>query len=82
VKVFVTGADGFVGRWLIRRLLDDGRDVSGAVRASQPVSPGGGGDLTPEERAAVRWVPLELTDQESVRRCWSRRTTRWCISRR
>src|SRR5207245_1988059 len=69
VKVFVTGADGFVGRWLIRRLLDDGRDVSGAVRASQPVSPGGGGDLTPEERAAVRWVPLELTDQESVRRC-------------
>src|SRR5439155_611678 len=42
VKVFVTGADGFVGRWLIRRLLDDGRDVSGAVRASQPVSPGGG----------------------------------------
>ena len=69
MKVFVTGADGFVGRWLIRRLLDDGRDVAGAVRASQPVSPGGGGDLTPEERAAVRWVPLELTDQESVRRC-------------
>src|SRR5437867_8533061 len=26
-------------------------------------------DLAPEERAAVRWVPLELTDDESVRAC-------------
>jgi len=69
VKVLVTGADGFVGRWLIRRLLDDGREVYGAVRPSQPVPAGGGGDLAPEERAAVRWVPLELTDDASVRAC-------------
>ena len=68
MKVFVTGADGFVGRWLIRRLLDDGRDVYGAVRPSQPVPPSAG-DLAPEERDAVRWLPLELTDQESVRKC-------------
>jgi GDP-4-dehydro-6-deoxy-D-mannose reductase len=69
VKVLVTGADGFVGRWLIRRLLDDGREVCGAVRPVQSPPAGGGLDLTPEERNAVRWAPLELSDQESVRKC-------------
>lgn len=66
MKVLVTGADGFVGRWLVRRLLADGREVSAAVK------PGAGAAesaFTPEERAAVRWLPLELTDTESVRRC-------------
>jgi GDP-4-dehydro-6-deoxy-D-mannose reductase len=68
VKVLVTGADGFVGRWLVRRLLTDGREVYGAVRPGQsaaPVAPAA--DLTPEERGAVRWLPLELTDAQSVR---------------
>src|SRR2546427_5399649 len=69
VEVLVTGECGFYGRWQIRRLLDDGREVDGAVRPSQPVPAGGGGDLAPEERAAVRWVPLELTDDASVRAC-------------
>ena len=70
MKVLVTGADGFVGRWLIRRLLADGREVYGAVRPGQspvPVAPAA--DLTPEEHAQVRWLPLELTDAESVRAC-------------
>src|SRR5438270_827485 len=65
----VTDADGFVGRWLVRRLLADGREVYGAVRPGQsppPVAPAA--DLTPAERDAVRWLPLELTDAESVRR--------------
>ena len=66
MKVLVTGADGFVGRWLIRRLLDDGREVYGAVRPSEPQREDG---LTPEERARVRWLPLEITDSESVRQC-------------
>src|SRR3989442_8693824 len=66
VKVLVTGADGFVGRWLIRRLLDDGREVYGAVRPSEPQREDG---LTAHERAQVRWLPLEITDNESVRRC-------------
>ena len=35
MKVLVTGADGFVGRWLVRRLLADGREVYGAVRPGQ-----------------------------------------------
>lgn len=68
MKVLVTGADGFVGRWLVRRLLDDGREVYAAVR---PVRGGAHADdgLTPEERAAVRWLPLELLDADSVRKC-------------
>ena len=66
MKVLVTGADGFVGRWLVRRLLDDGREVSGAVRPAGEDRENG---LTAEEHAAVRWLPLELTDSESVRKC-------------
>src|SRR5207245_5789342 len=69
VRVLVTGADGFVGRWLVRRLLDDGREVFGAARPGQAEPPAPvGWDLTPDERDAVRWLPLELTDQASVRR--------------
>ena len=66
MKVLVTGADGFVGRWLIRRLLDDGREVYGAVRPADPPRDDG---LTAEERARVRWLPLEINDAESVRCC-------------
>lgn len=69
MKVLVTGADGFVGRWLVRRLLDDGREVYAAVR---PTGAHAGPDgLTEEERAAVRWLPLEVTDEASVRACVS-----------
>ncbi|HYK82967.1 MAG TPA: NAD-dependent epimerase/dehydratase family protein [Gemmatimonadales bacterium] len=67
MSVLVTGADGFVGRWLVRRLLADGREVVGAVRPAQ--SPAvTGGELTPAERDLVRWLPLELTDPASVAR--------------
>ena len=66
MKVLVTGADGFVGRWVIRRLLDDGREVYGAVRPSEPPRDDG---LTADERANVRWLPLEITDSDSVQRC-------------
>ncbi|MGH7700548.1 MAG: GDP-mannose 4,6-dehydratase [Gemmatimonadales bacterium] len=66
MKVLVTGADGFVGRWMVRRLLDDGREVYAAVR---PTASGSHPDdgLTTEERAAVRWLPLELAEGDSVR---------------
>src|SRR5439155_733223 len=58
------------GRWVVRRLLADGREVYGAVRPGQsPAAVGPAGDLTPDEHAAVRWLPLELTDAESVRAC-------------
>jgi GDP-4-dehydro-6-deoxy-D-mannose reductase len=63
MQVLVTGADGFVGRSMLRRLLGEGHRVHGAVRP-------GAGDvvgLTAAERAAVEWVPLELEDTASVR---------------
>jgi len=69
MQVLVTGADGFVGRSLVRRLLDDGREVTGAVR---PGAAPGVDAFTPEERAAVRWVPLELADAASVSTCVDR----------
>ena len=71
MKVLVTGADGFVGRSLVRRLLADGRDVFGAVRPAPAAggSAAGADALTPAEHTAVRWLPLELTDDASVRRC-------------
>ncbi len=70
MKVLVTGADGFVGRCLLRRLLADGREVYGAVRPGQSPAPvPAAADLTAAERNAVRWLPLELTDADSVRTC-------------
>ena len=64
MRVLVTGADGFVGRCLVRRLLDDGREVYAAIRPQAgPVQDG----FSDVERAAVRWLPLELTDADSVR---------------
>ena len=68
MKVLVTGADGFVGRWLVRRLLADGRDVFAAVRPATSAAHADDG-LTDAERAAVRWLPLELLDADSIRQC-------------
>ena len=64
MNVLVTGADGFVGRWLLRRLLDDGREVTAAVR---PTDPPAGRAFSEAERRAVRWRSLELMDADSVR---------------
>src|SRR3989441_4361681 len=53
VKVLVTGADGFVGRWMVRRLIDDGREVYAAVRPAAPAGPPAGpAELSAAERAA------------------------------
>ncbi len=39
MKALVTGADGFVGRWLVKALLDQGMDVVALTRRSrEPVS--------------------------------------------
>lgn len=66
MRVLVTGADGFVGRWLVRRLLADGRDVFAAVRPATSAAHADDG-LTDAEREAVRWLPLELLDADSIR---------------
>ena len=57
MKVLVTGADGFVGRFLVRRLLAEGHQVVGAVRQGRPH--GDAGFSEPELHAVV-WTALEL----------------------
>lgn len=56
MKVLVTGANGFVGRRLTRRLADGGHDVTAAF------GPGTG----PPEGTGTRWVELDVRRPESV----------------
>jgi GDP-4-dehydro-6-deoxy-D-mannose reductase len=61
VKVLVTGADGFVGRYLVERLIREGHQVIAGCRPSgEPVR---AWDASP----GVQVVPLELTEPVSVR---------------
>jgi len=60
VTVLVTGADGFVGRWVVRALVAAGHAVVAAA---------GPGATPPADLAAlggVRWVSLDLRDPVSV----------------
>ena len=63
MKVLVTGADGFVGSLLVKRLQEQGHDVFAAVRPEM---------ATPEELARreslgdTPTVALELLDPDSV----------------
>jgi len=59
MKVLVTGADGFVGRYLVRRLARDGHRIIAACRPHGPPVEWAGADVTV--------VPLELTDDRTVR---------------
>lgn len=65
MKVLVTGADGFVGSWLTRRLAADSHVVVGTFRPGEDHR---AARFTAAERDQVTWVPLELADDESVRR--------------
>ena len=62
MKVLVTGADGFVGGWLVRRLLAGRHEVTGTYREGAPPSR----VLSAAEREAVPWRALELRDPASV----------------
>lgn len=62
MRVLLTGADGFVGGWLARRLLEGGHTVVGTHRRGTGPSP----VLAPVEAARVEWRELELGSPESV----------------
>jgi GDP-4-dehydro-6-deoxy-D-mannose reductase len=57
--VLVTGADGFVGRYLVHRLRRAGHEVWAGCRP--------GGEAVAWGDDGVRSVPLELTDDGSIR---------------
>lgn len=64
MKILVTGADGFVGSWLVPRLVEAGHEVVAAIR------PGEASDELRVRRDhladAGRIVELELADGESI----------------
>ncbi len=58
MHLLVTGADGFVGRWLVREAVAQGWRVTAAI------GPGGAAPeawLTPTEVAQVRTLPADIT---------------------
>ncbi|HEY7982296.1 MAG TPA: GDP-mannose 4,6-dehydratase [Candidatus Eremiobacteraceae bacterium] len=63
VRAFVTGADGFVGQWLVRELQDAGYEVHGGSRAARmPLR-----TLDAERAKAMHWHRIDLTEPESLR---------------
>lgn len=65
MNVLVTGADGFVGSWLVRRLVADGHTVTGTFRLEEDHR---ARRFDAALRDRITWMPLELADDESVRR--------------
>lgn len=67
MRVLVTGADGFVGRRLVPRLVETGHEVTAGCRPTVESQSW----LAPRWKAAVRVVPFELTDPAAIRAAMS-----------
>ncbi len=63
MRILVTGADGFVGSWLVPRLRRDRHEVVAAVRPTQPLFAEG---APPPWDGDVTTVPFEILDDRSV----------------
>ena len=62
MRVLVTGADGFVGRYMVERLVETGHEVTAACRPGPETQ-----RLFERWRRIARTVPFELTDDASIR---------------
>jgi GDP-4-dehydro-6-deoxy-D-mannose reductase len=62
MRVLVTGADGFVGRYMVERLVETGHEVTAACRPGAETQ-----RLLERWREIARTVPFELTDDASIR---------------
>jgi GDP-4-dehydro-6-deoxy-D-mannose reductase len=67
MRVLVTGADGFVGRRLVPRLIESGHGVTAACRPSEEPQSW----LDRRWKDGVRVIPFELTDPGSIREALS-----------
>ncbi|MBV8082486.1 MAG: GDP-mannose 4,6-dehydratase [Candidatus Eremiobacteraeota bacterium] len=63
MRSLVTGADGFVGQWLVRELLTHGDDVTGVTRGDHTRLT----TLPVEMATQVRWASAELLEPETLR---------------
>lgn len=63
MRATVSGADGFVGQWLVRRLLELEIDVTGMIRTAKPNLT----TLDATHAKDVQWRSCEMSDLEGMR---------------